>query len=201
MAFNVQEFKKEYTKKFEELFAYGYDEGSNTERFIALGDLVRGQYTDEWKHTVEEYIADQSKQVYYFSMEFLPGRMLKSNLLNLGILDCVREGMQELGLDFDEVARGEVDPALGNGGLGRLASCFMDSIASTGLAGHGNGIRYRYGLFQQKFVNGYQIELPENWLRNRNVWEVRKENKAVIVRFGGQVNLAADEERQDDGAL
>jgi glycogen phosphorylase len=194
MAFNVQEFKKEYTKKFEELFAYGYDEGSNTERFIALGDLVRGLYTEEWKSTVEDYIADQSKQVYYFSMEFLPGRMLKSNLLNLGILDCVREGMQELGLDFDEVARGEVDPALGNGGLGRLASCFMDSIASTGLAGHGNGIRYRYGLFQQKFVNGYQIELPENWLRNRNVWEVRKENKAVIVRFGGQVNLAADED-------
>ncbi len=193
MAFNVEEFKKEYTKKFEELFAYGYEEGSNTERFIALGDLVRGHYTDEWKHTVEDYIANQSKQVYYFSMEFLPGRMLKSNLLNLGILDCVREGMQELGLDFDEVARGEVDPALGNGGLGRLASCFMDSIASTGLAGHGNGIRYRYGLFQQKFVNGYQIELPENWLRNRNVWEVRKENKAVIVRFGGQVNLAADE--------
>ncbi|CZQ81252.1 carbohydrate phosphorylase [Trichococcus palustris] len=194
MAFNVQEFKKEYTKKFEELFAYGYDEGSTTERFIALGDLVRGLYTEEWKSTVEDYIADQSKQVYYFSMEFLPGRMLKSNLLNLGILDCVREGMQELGLDFDEVARGEVDPALGNGGLGRLASCFMDSIASTGLAGHGNGIRYRYGLFQQKFVNGYQIELPENWLRNRNVWEVRKENKAVIVRFGGQVNLAADED-------
>ncbi|MPM35529.1 Glycogen phosphorylase [bioreactor metagenome] len=127
-------------------------------------------------------------------MEFLPGRMLKSNLLNMGILDCVKQGMEEMGLDLDEVARAEVDPALGNGGLGRLASCFMDSIASTGLAGNGNGIRYRYGLFKQKFINGYQIELPENWLRNRNVWEVRKENKAVIVRFGGDVSFTQDGE-------
>ena len=125
-------------------------------------------------------------------MEFLPGRMLKSNLLNMGILDCVRQGMEDMGLDLDEVARAEVDPALGNGGLGRLASCFMDSIASTGLAGNGNGIRYRYGLFKQKFINGYQIELPENWLRNKNVWEVRKENKAVIVRFGGEVSFTQD---------
>ena len=125
-------------------------------------------------------------------MEFLPGRMLKSNLLNMGIMDCVKQGLEELGLDLDEVARAEVDPALGNGGLGRLASCFMDSIASTGLAGNGNGIRYRYGLFKQKFINGYQIELPENWLRNRNVWEVRKENKAVIVRFGGDVSFTQD---------
>ena len=110
----------------------------------------------------------------------------------MGILDCVRQGMEDMGLDLDEVARAEVDPALGNGGLGRLASCFMDSIASTGLAGNGNGIRYRYGLFKQKFINGYQIELPENWLRNKNVWEVRKENKAVIVRFGGEVSFTQD---------
>lgn len=193
MEFNVVEFKKEYQKKFEELFAYGYADGSKVDQFIALGDLVRGLYVEDWKANVEYNIDNKEKQVYYFSMEFLPGRMLKSNLLNLGILDCVREGLSELNLDLDEVARAEVDPALGNGGLGRLASCFMDSIASTGLAGNGNGIRYRYGLFKQKFINGYQIELPENWLRNRNVWEVRKESKAVIVRFGGQVHLSSDE--------
>ncbi|MDK2780069.1 MAG: glycogen phosphorylase [Trichococcus sp.] len=192
MAFDVQEFKKEYQKKFEELFAYGYESGSKTEQFIALGDLVRGRYSEDWIQTTSEYNQKQEKQIYYFSMEFLPGRMLKSNLLNMGILDCVKQGMEELGLDLDEVARAEVDPALGNGGLGRLASCFMDSIASTGLAGNGNGIRYRYGLFKQKFINGYQIELPENWLRNRNVWEVRKENKAVIVRFGGDVSFTQD---------
>jgi len=193
MEFNVLEFKKEYQKKFEELFAYGYADGSKVDQFIALGDLVRGLYVEDWKANVEYNIDNKEKQVYYFSMEFLPGRMLKSNLLNLGILDCVREGLSELNLDLDEVARAEVDPALGNGGLGRLASCFMDSIASTGLAGNGNGIRYRYGLFKQKFINGYQIELPENWLRNRNVWEVRKESKAVIVRFGGQVYHSSDE--------
>ncbi|CZR00827.1 glycogen/starch/alpha-glucan phosphorylase [Trichococcus ilyis] len=194
MAFDVQEFKKEYQKTFEELFAYGYEDGSKTEQFIALGDLVRGRYSEDWIQTITAYNKKQEKQVYYFSMEFLPGRMLKSNLLNMGILDCVKQGMEELGLDLDEVARAEVDPALGNGGLGRLASCFMDSIASTGLAGNGNGIRYRYGLFKQKFINGYQIELPENWLRNRNVWEVRKENKAVIVRFGGDVSFTQDED-------
>jgi starch phosphorylase len=192
MAFDIQEFKKEYQKKFEELFAYGFESGSKTEQFIALGDLVRGRYSEDWIQTTSEYNQKQEKQIYYFSMEFLPGRMLKSNLLNMGILDCVKQGMEELGLDLDEVARAEVDPALGNGGLGRLASCFMDSIASTGLAGNGNGIRYRYGLFKQKFINGYQIELPENWLRNRNVWEVRKENKAVIVRFGGDVSFTQD---------
>ena len=194
MAFDVQEFKKEYQKKFDELFAYGYEAGSKTEQYIALGDLVRGLYSEDWIQTITEYNKKKEKQVYYFSMEFLPGRMLKSNLLNMGILDCVKQGMDELGLDLDEVARAEVDPALGNGGLGRLASCFMDSIASTGLAGNGNGIRYRYGLFKQKFINGYQIELPENWLRNRNVWELRKENKAVIVRFGGDVSFT-----QEDG--
>ncbi|WP_321380462.1 glycogen/starch/alpha-glucan phosphorylase [Trichococcus shcherbakoviae] len=192
MAFDIQEFKKEYQKKFEELFAYGYEAGSKTEQYIALGDLVRGLYSEDWIKTVTEYNNKKEKQIYYFSMEFLPGRMLKSNLLNIGILDCVRQGMEDMGLDLDEVARAEVDPALGNGGLGRLASCFMDSIASTGLAGNGNGIRYRYGLFKQKFINGYQIELPENWLRNKNVWEVRKENKAVIVRFGGEVSFTQD---------
>lgn len=192
MAFDVQEFKKEFQKKFEELFAYGYESGSKTEQYIALGDLVRGLYSDDWIQTVTDYNKKKEKQVFYFSMEFLPGRMLKSNLLNMGIMDCVKQGLEELGLDLDEVARAEVDPALGNGGLGRLASCFMDSIASTGLAGNGNGIRYRYGLFKQKFLNGYQIELPENWLRNRNVWELRKENKAVIVRFGGDVSFTQD---------
>ena len=192
MAFDVQEFKKEFQKKFEELFAYGYESGSKTEQYIALGDLVRGLYSDDWIQTVTDYNKKNEKQAFYFSMEFLPGRMLKSNLLNMGIMDCVKQGLEELGLDLDEVARAEVDPALGNGGLGRLASCFMDSIASTGLAGNGNGIRYRYGLFKQKFINGHQIELPENWLRNRNVWEVRKENKAVIVRFGGDVSFTQD---------
>ncbi len=189
----VQQFKKDFVKKFEQMFAYDYKEGTEVELFTALGYVVKNYYMENWKHTIEEYKDKEKKQIYYFSMEFLPGRMLKSNLLNMGLFEVVEAGLQELELDLEEISDGEADPALGNGGLGRLASCFMDSIASVGLPGHGNGIRYRYGLFKQKFIDGYQIELPENWLRNEHVWEVRKENKAVIVRFGGQAYLKEDE--------
>lgn len=191
---DVSQFKDRYKKKFQERFAFNYENATKQEQFVALGHLVKDLYSSDWKETVDTYQENKQKQVYYFSMEFLPGRMLKSNLLNLGILDVVQEGLADLGLDLDEVASGEMDPALGNGGLGRLASCFMDSLASTGLPGNGNGIRYRYGLFKQKFIDGHQIELPENWLRNGNVWEVRRENKAVTVRFGGQVSLEPDNE-------
>ena len=132
------------------------------------------------------------KQAYYFSIEFLPGKMLKSNLLNLGILNTVREGLNDFGIELDEIAKIEPDMAIGNGGLGRLASCFMDSLASTGLPGNGNGIRYRYGLFKQKIVDGYQVELPDSWLNNGNPWEVRRADKAVEVTFGGEVWLEDD---------
>ncbi|MDE1548999.1 glycogen/starch/alpha-glucan phosphorylase [Jeotgalibaca sp. YN-L-12] len=193
MAITSKQFKDDYVKMFEQVYAYNYQEGTRREQFEVLGSLIKKYYMKDWKKTIEAYKENKEKQVYYFSMEFLPGRMLKSNLWNLGLTSVVATGLAELGLDLDEVAEGEVDPALGNGGLGRLASCFMDSIASNGLSGHGNGIRYRYGLFKQKFIDGYQIELPENWLRNGNVWEVRKENKAVIVRFGGNVVMEQDE--------
>ncbi|WP_420828519.1 glycogen/starch/alpha-glucan phosphorylase [Jeotgalibaca caeni] len=193
IAITSKQFKDDYVKMFEQVYAYNYQEGTRREQFEVLGSLIKKYYMKDWKKTIEAYKENKEKQVYYFSMEFLPGRMLKSNLWNLGLTSVVATGLAELGLDLDEVAEGEVDPALGNGGLGRLASCFMDSIASNGLSGHGNGIRYRYGLFKQKFIDGYQIELPENWLRNGNVWEVRKENKAVIVRFGGNVVMEQDE--------
>lgn len=122
---SIQQFKKEYVKKFEQLYAYRYDEGSSREHFVALGELVRNYYMNNWKSTIDEYKEKETKQVFYFSMEFLPGRMLKSNLLNLDILPVVEEGLRELGLDLDEVSMGEADPALGNGGLGRLASSFL----------------------------------------------------------------------------
>lgn len=118
--------------------------------------------------------------------------MLKSNLLNLGILKTVREGLEDFGIELDEVAKVEPDMAIGNGGLGRLASCFMDSLASKGLPGNGNGIRYRYGLFKQKIIDGYQVELPDSWLNNGNPWEVRRADKAVEVTFGGEVWLEDD---------
>ncbi len=192
MTLTTTEFKIEFTKVFEALYASNIKDASSVQQYNALGNFIKVYSSENWNQTNQLYLDNQVKQVYYFSMEFLPGRMLKSNLLNLGILDTVRTGIKEMGLDFEEIVGSEVDPALGNGGLGRLASCFMDSIASLGIPGNGNGIRYRYGLFQQKFVDGYQVELPENWLRNGNVWEVRKENKAVTVRFGGEVYLKED---------
>lgn len=189
----VDAFKNAYKKKFEDMFAVPYTSGSTTEQFQALGQLLRSIYTDKWVHYNQGKLDSKQKQVFYFSMEFLPGRQLKRYLLNLDLLDTARTALEELGLDFEAVAAAEVDPALGNGGLGRLASCFMDSMAATGVPGNGCGIRYRYGLFKQKFIDGYQIELPENWLRNPNSWEVRKESKSVIVRFGGNVWLEANQ--------
>ena len=196
MTLTTTAFKKEFKQVFEALYASNVKDSSSIQQYTALGNFVKAYSSENWNQTNQRYLEDQVKQVYYFSMEFLPGRMLKSNLLNLGILDTVRDGIAEMGLDFDAIVKSEVDPALGNGGLGRLASCFMDSIASLGIPGSGNGIRYRYGLFQQKFVDGYQVELPENWLRNGNVWEVRKENKAVMIRFGGEVYLKEDGENK-----
>ena len=189
MDLTINQFKKDFSQTFENMYAFDIKNSTSIQQYTALGNYIRFSYSDDWNKTNKKYLGEKVKQVYYFSIEFLPGRMLKSNLLNLGILDTVRDGLTDMGLDFDGIVESEADPALGNGGLGRLASCFMDSIASLSLPGNGNGIRYRYGLFQQKFVDGYQVELPDNWLRNGNVWEVRKENKAVIVRFGGQVGL------------
>lgn len=192
MELTKKRFKEDFQRTLKEVFAIDIEEASAFEQYFSLGRLVKAYTSDEWQRTNKRYLEKQVKQVYYFSIEFLPGHLLKSNLLNLGILKPVREGLSELGISLEILEDAEPDPALGNGGLGRLAACFMDSMASTGIPGNGNGIRYRYGLFKQKFLNGYQVELPENWLRNGNVWEVRKENKAVTIKFGGTVTLIQD---------
>ncbi len=190
----TEDFKKEYTQKFQDIFAFPMEEGTPLQQYIALGEWLRAYYAPKWSETNKRYASGGQKQIYYFSIEFLPGRMLRSNLLNLGILEEVRTGIEALHLDFTRICEAEAEPALGNGGLGRLASCFLDAMASIGVAGHGNGIRYRYGLFKQKFMEGYQIELPDDWLRDGNVWEVRKINRSVIVRFKGQVYHETDNE-------
>ena len=140
MTLTVAEFKEAYKKKFEDMYAIQYKNGSPIEQFQALGTLLRSLYTDQWVNYNHEMMESQQKQVYYFSMEFLPGRQLKRYLLNMDLLDTARTALTEMGLDFEAIACAEVDPALGNGGLGRLASCFMDSMASTGVPGNGTGI-------------------------------------------------------------
>ncbi|MGX7023776.1 glycogen/starch/alpha-glucan phosphorylase [Vagococcus hydrophili] len=189
MTFTKKEFKKEFKERLQERFALSVSDASNKELYETLGKLVTSHYSKNWKNTRQGYLSEKQKQVFYFSIEFLPGRMLKSNLLNLGILDTVSEGLDDLGIDLEDLVQEEPDMALGNGGLGRLASCFMDSLASIGMPGNGNGIRYEYGLFKQRFVDGYQVELPDEWLNRGNIWEVRRESKAVDVHFGGKVDL------------
>lgn len=194
MKLTKTQFKEDFERRLREKFALDIEDSSSHEYFYALGSLVRAYYSKEWQHTIKTYDQKQVKQAYYFSIEFLPGRMLQSNLLNLGILDTVKAGLKDLGLNLEDICRAEPDMALGNGGLGRLASCFMDSAASCALPLNGNGVRYNYGLFKQKFVDGYQVELPETWLKDGNVWEVRKENRSVLVGYGGSVALQADYE-------
>ena len=125
--------------------------------------------------------------MYYLSIEFLLGRLLGSNILNLGIRDVCEQGLSELGISLQELEEVEADAGLGNGGLGRLAACFLDSLASLNLPGHGCGIRYKHGLFDQKIVDGYQVEFPEQWLLHENVWEVRRYDQAVEVSYFGSV--------------
>lgn len=193
MNLTVDTFIEDYKGMFEAIYAFNYDEGSIEQQYRALGRLIRKYLSKDWSNTRTMYLERKAKQVYYFSMEFLPGTQLTNNMYNMGLFDTVHEGLEKLGLDPEKVERAEPDPALGNGGLGRLASCFMDSLASLGIPGNGNGIRYQYGLFEQKFVDGYQVEVPDNWLRRKNVWEIRKEQSACMVRFGGNVWLEEDE--------
>ncbi|RYL93249.1 glycogen/starch/alpha-glucan phosphorylase [Sporolactobacillus sp. THM19-2] len=187
MDLSKRKFKEDFKRTLTDLYSMDINDSSVTEQYFALGNLIRAYCSRNWNKTNQKYLDKEQKQIYYFSMEFLLGRMLKSNLLNLGILQTVRSGLEELGLNLEKIAQTEPDPGLGNGGLGRLAACFIDSIATCGIPGHGNGIRFKYGLFKQKFINGYQVELPENWLQNGNVWETRRLNMAVTVSFYGHV--------------
>lgn len=164
-------------------------EGTDNNRYEALGSLIRDYVVEKWIRTNKCYNRTGEKQVYYFSMEFLLGRLLGNTLLNLGIRDTCKEGLNELGIDLETLEALEQDQGLGNGGLGRLAACFLDSMASLNIPGHGCGIRYKYGFFEQKIINGSQVEAPDNWLRDGNVWEIKKPDKAQIVKFGGEVRV------------
>ena len=160
---------------------------------VAVSFAVRDRMVEAWIDTTRDIYKSKRKRVYYLSMEFMIGRMLEDNLTNLGLTDDARQFFQSHGLDFHEVLHAEQDAALGNGGLGRLAACFMDSMATTGVAGMGYGIRYQHGIFRQKLQDGWQIEEPEDWLIDGNVWEFRRPEVVYNVEFGGHVT------QDDDG--
>ncbi|MBQ9458027.1 MAG: glycogen/starch/alpha-glucan phosphorylase [Bacilli bacterium] len=183
---NKADFQATFARRLEEKYGRTVADSHITERYEILGEMVRDFAGKDWRASRDSILKNEDRQLIYFSMEFLMGRLLTSNMQNLGVYDIAKEGLEELGIDIGELEDMEADAGLGNGGLGRLAACFLDSIASLGYPGHGNTIRYEYGFFRQKFVKGQQVELPDQWLRNGFVFEVRKPKHAVEVKFYGQ---------------
>ncbi len=191
---NKKEFKEEFSQRLVEAYGTTVDQTHPTEKYMVLGNMVRDYASINWKDTKVAIQKQQAKQVYYFSMEFLLGRSLTSNLQNLGIYDIVVDGLKDLGIDYNNLSAMERDAGLGNGGLGRLAACFMDSAATDEYPVSGNCIRYQAGLFHQNIdAEGNQVEVPDMWLRIGNPWEVRKPKHSVDVSFWGNVEVNGDE--------
>ena len=195
--FEKKAFKKEVEQNVKQLFRKTVDEVSQQELYQAVSYVVKDAIIDDWIATQKQYEKDDPKIVYYMSMEFLLGRALGNNLINMTAYKEVKEALEEMGLNLNELEDQEPDPALGNGGLGRLAACFLDSLASLGYAAYGCGIRYRYGMFKQKIKDGYQEEKPDNWLKNGNPFELRRPEYAKEVRFGGNIRVEYDDKTGD----
>ncbi|HAX73147.1 MAG TPA: glycogen phosphorylase, partial [Firmicutes bacterium] len=193
---NSKQFKDAFQTRVEQMYGVKFEDSTPHQRYFTLGTLVREHIASNWIETNEAIVNGKHKQVFYFSMEFLMGRLLTNNMMNLGIRSVVDAGLSDLGIDVNELELVEADAGLGNGGLGRLAACFMDSIASLAIPGHGNGLRYRYGFFEQKVIDGYQVEIPDKWLQRGFVWEVRKSNESVEVPFYGHVELVKVDGRE-----
>lgn len=179
------EFKKEFKKRVIEKYGRDISDCHESELYGILGGMVRDFASYDWKNSKECVEKKKQKQLIYFSMEFLMGRLLTNNLMNLGIFKIAKEGLKELGLDIEELENQEADAGLGNGGLGRLAACFLDSIASLGYPGHGNCLRYEYGFFKQRIVDGKQVEIPDQWLSHENIWEIKKPDDAIDIQLYG----------------
>ena len=191
--FEKDVFKRDVRNNVKTLFRKEVEEATPQQLFQAVSYAVKEAIIDDWLATQKQYEKDDPKTVYYMSMEFLLGRALGNNLINMTAYKEVKEALEEMGIDLNVVEDQEPDPALGNGGLGRLAACFLDSLATLGYASYGCGIRYRYGMFKQKIRDGYQVEAPDNWLKDGNPFELRRPEYAKEVRFGGNIRVEYDE--------
>ena len=191
--FEKETFKKEVKHNVKTLYRKTIEEATPQQLFQAVSYAVKEVIIDDWIATQNQFKKDDPKTVYYMSMEFLMGRALGNNLINMTAYKEVKAALDEMGIDLNVIEDEEPDPALGNGGLGRLAACFLDSLATLGYAAYGCGIRYRYGMFKQKIENGYQIETPDNWLKEGNPFELRREEYAKEVRFGGNIRVEYDD--------
>lgn len=187
--FDKEAFKKEVVNNVKTLYRRTIDEATQQQVFQAVSYAIKDTIIDQWIATHKEYEKQNAKTVYYLSMEFLMGRALGNNLINLTCYNKVKEALDELGFDLNVIEDQEPDAALGNGGLGRLAACFLDSLATLGYPAYGCGIRYRYGMFRQEIQDGYQIEKPDDWLADGNPFEVRRSEYACEVKFGGHVRV------------
>lgn len=181
----VKELRRDFGKTLEEAHDY--------ELYYAVSRAAMDYIVEKWYNTKKTYAIKQVKQAYYFSAEFLMGRYLGNNLINLKINEAVKETLKELGVDINKVEDQEFDTGLGNGGLGRLAACFLDSMATCKLPGHGYGLRYKYGMFEQKIENGYQVEYPDDWTRYGDPWSIVRMDRVYEVKFGGQIEVHKDE--------
>ena len=195
--FNKKNFIKEVTENVERLYRKSLDEASQQEIYQAVSQAVKDVVMGNWLDTQKAIDEQEPKIVYYMSMEFLMGRALGNNLINLCAYNEVKEALEEIGLDLNVVEDQEPDPALGNGGLGRLAACFMESLTTLGYAAYGCGIRYRYGMFKQQIIDGFQIEVPDNWLKDGYPFELRRPEYCYEIKFGGNV----EEYQDNDGKL
>ena len=193
--FDKEGFKKEIAANMKMLYRKTLDEASPQEIYQAVSYSVKDDIIDRWIATHKVYREKNVKKVYYLSMEFLVGRALGNNLINLGYYKDIKKALDEMGLDINFIEDQERDPALGNGGLGRLAACFLDSLSTLGYPAYGCGIRYHYGMFKQAIVDGYQLEEPDDWLRNGYPFEVKRAEYAVEVKFGGYVRVENKEGR------
>lgn len=188
------DFQFMFQQNIKSFFRKTIASASDEELYLGLAYTIRDFMMDRWLATHKTYEQQKAKQVYYLSMEFLPGPLLGNYLLRMGLYDMVEEVLEKMGISLKKIEETEPDPGLGNGGLGRLAACFLDSLSTLEYPAYGCGIRYRYGIFEQKIIDGYQIESPDPWLRYGNPWEVKRPEYAVEVKFNGEVKTTVDEQ-------
>ena len=197
MAFNAKEFKSNLTARLKLQYGKDLSQATKHDLFDAVSASALDLIMDNWMKTRAAYEKKPTRQVYYLSAEFLMGRAMSNNLINAQIKDAVVEVLKEMEIDYTSIEDEEPDAGLGNGGLGRLAACFLDSLATLDYPGHGYGIRYQYGMFEQHIENGYQVEYPDNWLKHRDPWEIKRSDLTVQVKFGGHVGVRQNEKGED----
>ena len=193
MKIDKAELKNSILRKLRRQYGKTLEEAHEFELYYAISRAALDYAVEKWYNTKKTYAKKQVKQMYYFSAEFLMGRFMGNNLINLQINDVIKETLNELGVDINKIEDREMDAGLGNGGLGRLAACFLDSLATLALPGHGYGLRYKYGMFEQKIENGFQMEYPDDWTKYGDPWSIKRMDRVFEVKFGGQIEVHRDE--------